>query len=205
MKRYINLTTWKRRQHFELFLGYENPFWSVNVSIDCTKMHERAKREHFPFYLGYHFASIRAINEIDAFRQRIENGSPVEYDTVHLSTTIVRPDGTFGFSFIPYTNDFVTFLADGIVESERVRESSELFSGNYGNDIIYCTVFRGVPFAAVSQPYRAGSSIPLLAFGETFLENGVRKIPHSVHVHHSLVDGQHVGEYFRLFQKYLNE
>jgi chloramphenicol O-acetyltransferase len=30
-------------------------------------------------------------------------------------------------------------------------------------------------------------------------------MPHNIHVHHALVDGQHVRRYFQLFQQYLNQ
>jgi chloramphenicol O-acetyltransferase type A len=201
----INLTTWKRRQQFELFSAYENPYWNVTVNVDCTKMHKRAKQDGFPFYLGYHYASLHAANAVDAFRQRIENGKPVEYETVHLSTTIARPDRTFGFSFTLFSDDFEKFVTDGIAESERVRNSTELFSGHSEMDVIYYTVLRGVTFTSGNQPYQTGSSVPILVFGETFIEHGIRKMPHSIHVNHALVDGQHVSQYVQLFQQFLND
>ncbi|GHT16722.1 chloramphenicol acetyltransferase [Planctomycetales bacterium] len=206
MKTPIDLTTWNRRQQFELFVGYENHYYAVTANVDCTRMYERSKSEGFPFYLGYHFASLQAVNAVDEFRQRIENDIPVEYGEVHLSTTIARDDGTFGFSFIPFTKDFDKFVADGIAESKRVRQSDNLFCEypETENGIVYCSVLRGVSFSATVQPYRKGDSIPILTFGEMLLGNGVCKLPHSVQVHHALVDGQHVGEYFKLFQQYLN-
>ena len=39
-------------------------------------------------------------------------------------------------------------------------------------------------------------TIPLLAFGEMLKENGHCKFLHSVHAHHTLVDGQHMEKYF---------
>ncbi|MDR1268814.1 MAG: hypothetical protein LBK82_04765, partial [Planctomycetaceae bacterium] len=194
-----------RRQQFELFSSYANPSWSVTVHVDCTKMYQRSKQSGCPCYLGYLYASLRAANTVDAFRQRIENGQPVEYDTVHLSTTIARPDGTFGFSFTEFSDDFEKFVAGGISESERIKKSNELFSGHSENDVIYYTVLRGVTFMSDYQPYQAGSSVPFLVFSETFIENGIRKMPHSIHVNHALVDGQHVSLYIQLFQQFLND
>jgi chloramphenicol O-acetyltransferase type A len=168
-------------------------------------MYQRSKQDGFPFYLGYHYASLRAANTVDAFRQRIENGQPVEYDTVHLSTTIARSDRTFGFSFTEFSDDFEKFVAEGISESERIKKSNELFSGHSENDVIYYTVLRGVTFMSDYQPYQTGSSVPILVFGEMCFENGIYKIPHSIHVNHALVDGQHVSQYIQLFQQFLND
>jgi chloramphenicol O-acetyltransferase type A len=198
MKNPIDLKTWNRRQHFELFSAYDCPFWSVTANVDCSRMYGRAKVEGFPFYLGYHFASVRAANAVNAFRQRIEHGLPVEYDTVHVSTTSARPDGTFGFALIPYSDDFDEFVQNGIAESKRIRAATDLSEPYVEamNDVIYYAVLRGVSFTSASQPYRKDGSIPVLGFGEMI----DRTLSHCVHGHHALVDGQHVGLYFKLFQ-----
>jgi chloramphenicol O-acetyltransferase type A len=78
----INLSTWKRRQHFELFFCYVNPYWSVTINVGCTKIYQRSKQDGFPFYLGYYYALLRAANTVDAFRQRIENGKPVDKEAL---------------------------------------------------------------------------------------------------------------------------
>jgi chloramphenicol O-acetyltransferase type A len=91
------------------------------------------------------------------------------------------------------------------VESERVRNSTELFSGHAELDVIYYTVLRGVTFTSGNQPYQTGSSVPIFVFGETFIEHGIRKMPHSIHVNHALIDGQHLSQYIQLFQQFLND
>ena len=69
------------------------------------------------------------------------------------------------------------------------------------------TVLRGIRFTSLDHPRRISRdyAIPLLAFGEMFVENDRRKLPHSVHAHHALVDGQHMEKYFRAFQRFLDE
>ncbi|MBG7630682.1 MAG: chloramphenicol acetyltransferase, partial [Bacteroidetes bacterium] len=41
-------------------------------------------------------------------------------------------------------------------------------------------------------------------FGGLFNENGSKKIPFSVEVHHALMDGYHVGLLFKNMQQYIN-
>jgi chloramphenicol O-acetyltransferase type A len=206
MKKIIDLSTWDRRQQFELFRSYDNPFWSVTVIADCTRICRQAKNNGFPLSLGYHYASLKAANEIDAFRQRLENGIPVEYDMIHASMTITRPnDGTYGFGFVPYSDNFETFVTNGIAVINRIENSIELTS-DYGVDIVYYTVLRGIVFTSLTLPYRLNNTIPLLSFSEIFTENdGSQKIAHSIQVHHSFVDGQHASHYFKLFQNYLDK
>ena len=47
-------------------------------------------------------------------------------------------------------------------------------------------------------------SIPRIAWGKYFEENGKIKLPLSVQAHHSLVDGVHVGQYFNKVQEILD-
>ena len=207
MKTLIDLATWPRREHFEFFKQYDIPFWGVTAQLDCTRLYEKAKSEGFPFSAGYHFASLQAVNEVEELRCRIEDDLPVRYDTIHLSTTIARPDSTFGFSFQRYTEDFGQFVAGFIAETRRVQAETGLKSPYSGQDIIYCTAARGIAFTAFDHPMmttRQGS-VPLLAFGEMVQDGNRKTIAHSLHAHHALVDGRHVAKYFQRLQQRLDE
>lgn len=202
-KRIIDLQSWNRKEHYHFFKGYDDPFWSVTVNVDASQLYEKSKQEEFPFSLAYLFAATKAANEVEAFRMRIESDQPVLYDTIHISNTILRSDGTFGFSIHHYTPDFEKFIRQGIEEYERVRSETGLSSPCMDNGVIYCTVVRGAHFTSFdhARVQRHKASIPLLAFGE--MRDG--KLPVAIHVHHALVDGLHIGQFIELLQKYLDE
>jgi len=207
MKTTIDLTTWPRREHFEFFKQYDMPFFGITTQLDCTQLYDKAKKEGFPFSAAYHFASLRAANEVEELRCRIEDDQPILYDVIHLSTTIARPDGTFGFSFQRYTKNFEQFVAEFIAEAKRVQSETGLKNPYSDQDVIYYTVARGIAFTSFDHPmmFRRQGSIPLMAFGE-MVQDGQRKmIAHSLHVHHALVDGRHVAKYFQRIQQRLNE
>ena len=207
MKTPIDLATWPRREHFEFFRQYDMPFWGVTAQLNCTRLYDKAKNEGFPFSAGYHFASLQAVNEVEELRCRIEDDQPVRYDAIHLSTTIARPDGTFGFSFQRYTEDFTQFITEFITETKRVQSETGLKSPYDGQDIIYYTVARGIAFTSFDHPFmfRRQGSVPLMAFGE-MVSDGTRKtIAHTLHAHHALVDGQHAARYFRRVQERLEK
>jgi len=207
MKTIIDLNIWPRREHFAFFKQYDMPFWGVTVQLDCTRLYDKAKKEGFPFSAGYHFASLQAANEVEELRCRIEDDLPVRYDIVHLSTTIARPDGTFGFSFQRYTVDFGQFVAEFIAETRRVQAETGLKSPYNDQDVIYYTVARGIAFTSFDHPMMTSrqGSVPLMAFGEMIQDGNRKKISHSCHIHHALVDGQHVAKYFQRVQQRLNE
>ena len=58
-------------------------------------------------------------------------------------------------------------------------------------------------FAHARKPGKE-DSVPKIVFGKYTQKNDLTKTPVSVEVHHSLMDGIHVGKFFELFQVYLN-
>lgn len=203
----FDFENWNRREHFEFFARYELPYWGVTCEVDCTEAYRRAGEEKYPFFLGYHYASIRAVNEVEALRMRIESDRAILFDRVHVSTTIARPDGTFGFSFMPYEDDFQRFLEQSVREIRRIRAETGLKIPYFGQDIVYYTVLRGLRMTSMDHARRTtpGAAVPLMAFGEAYEKEGRRLLPHSIHVHHALVDGPHVAAYFERFQHYLDQ
>ena len=207
MKRFIDLATWNRREHFELFQKYDVPFWSVSANVDVTRSYRWCKEHGRSFAIAYHWAAMKAANEIDALKMRIENDMPVLFDTIHMSTTIARPDGTFGFSFTAFDPDFEVFHAAADVEANRVQNETGLKSPYSEIDVVYCTVLRKVRFTMFEHAHSRGdgAAIPFLAFGESFEENGKRLLPTALRVHHALVDGQHVGRFYERMEEVLNK
>jgi len=91
-------------------------------------------------------------------------------------------------------------------EAERVKVESGLKSPYSGIDVIYYTVLRKVKFTMMEHAHGLGdgAAIPFLTFGESFEENGKLVLPHSMRIHHGLVDGQHVGRYYERLEEILN-
>ena len=207
MKTMIDLNSWNRKEHFELFRKYDVPFWSVSANVDANVAYRWSKEHKKTFAAIYHWAATKAVNEIEALRIRIENDLPVLFDTIHVSTTIARPDGTFGFSFTKFDPDFERFYEAFRTETKRVQAESGLKSPYSDIDVIYCTVLRNIRFTSMEHAHGLGDggAIPYLAFGETFIQDGKRLLPTALRVHHSLVDGQHVAQFYERMEEILHE
>ena len=85
MKYKIDTTTWKRREHYEFFNGMDDPFWGTVVPVDFTECYLEAKKRRTSFFLCSLHRILTAVNRIEAFRYRIENGEVVCYDRIHAS------------------------------------------------------------------------------------------------------------------------
>ncbi len=205
MKQRVDLDTWARKAHFEFFSKFEEPYYGVCVKVDCTAAYAFAKREGISFFLYYLYLTIAAAQRVEAFRLRIEDGEVVLYDTVDGGSTVGRPDGTFGFGYFPYCENLNEFMELAAREVERVRGTIGMERRERTN-ILRCSALPWIDFTSISHARRfsAGDSCPWISFGKMTEHDGRRWMPVSVHVHHALVDGLHVGQWIDSFQELMN-
>ncbi len=205
MKRTINLETWARKGHFEFFKTFDEPYYGVCVKVDVTAAYAMAKSRGYSFFLYYLYQTMAAAQRVEAFRMRIEGGEVVVYDVVDGGSTVGREDGTFGYGYFPFTEDIEEFMRAGAIEVERVRGTTGLERRERMN-VVRCSALPWIDFTSISHARRfsAGDSCPWVSFGKMTEAGGRRSLPVSVHVHHALVDGLHVGQWVDCFQKLMD-
>lgn len=208
MKTFLNLDNYPRKEHFNFFRKFDEPFFGVTVTIDCTKAYDNAKIADTSFFLWYLHKTLIAVNAIEAFRYRISEDRIVVYDCIDGSATISREDGSFGFSLIAYHYDFKTFSKNALVEIERVKKTPGLFTREFEIDnLIHFSAIPWVNFTSLShaRSFTLPDSCPKISFGKmTITTDGKRTMPMSVHVHHGLMDGLHLGQFIDHFQIEMN-
>lgn len=208
MKRKLDLNTWPRKEHFEFFSKFEEPFFGIVANIDCTKAYETSKKNGVSFFLFYLHKTLSAVNAVENFRYRIENDEIFIYDKIDASATLTRDDNTFGFSLIPFSSDFETFKESALQEIERVRNTTGLFTRSFEADnLIHFSAIPWIDFTSLShaRSFTFPDSCPKISIGKmTIAEDGKRTMAVSVHVHHGLMDGFHVGEFFTKFQEFMD-
>lgn len=201
MKKTIDLTTWKRREHFEFFSSLDEPFHGTVVNVECTAtvLHCRTRRQ--PFFLTYFHKILQAVNATEALRQRIENGAVVEYDCIHSNVTVARADGTFGFCSIDFAPDFAQFVGPAQAAMVRVRQASGLGVKDIiaRTNEIHFSALPDVQFTGLTHARRLGTERcePKISVGKVFEDRGRWWMPLATFVHHGLVDGQHVGQFLK--------
>lgn len=207
MKNKLNIENWNRKSQFCFFKQFEEPFFGVTVNIDCTIAYDIAKAGGHSFFLYYLHKSLMAANQSASFRYRIDKDDVIVYDKINASPTINRPDGTFGFSYMDYYEDFEIFAAAAQKEIERVQQTIGLIPASSNENVIHYSSLPWINFSSLSHARRfsTGDSIPKISFGKMMTENGRRTMSLSVHVHHALMDGYDVAKYIDLFQELMNE
>lgn len=203
----LNIDTWERKDHFHFFNQFEEPFFGVTISVDCTTAYSMSKQTATSFFLYYLYKSLQAANAIEPFKYRIEANEVIVYEQANASPTINRQNGTFGFAYIDYYADFKTFLREAKKEIDRVQNSTGLVPAIAGENVIHYSSLPWLHFTSVAhaRAFSFKDSIPKITFGKMILEGNKRVMPLSVHVHHALMDGYHVGQFVNLFQQLMNE
>lgn len=206
MNRVLDMANWERKDHYAFFNQFEEPFFSVTVKVDVTKAYIRAQEQQTLFFLYYLYTSLLAANRVENFRYRIKDEQVLIYDEVHASPTINRPDGTFGFAYLDFKEEYALFESEATKEIERVRESKGLIPAVSGENVIHYSTIPWIDFTGLSiaRCFKFKDSSPKITFGKMTKERHVRSMPMTVHAHHALMDGIHVGEYIGLFQNLLN-
>jgi len=206
MKTKLDINSWARKEHFNFFKNFDEPIYGVCVRIDCTIAYKAAKERGVSFYLYTLYKAMLAAQMIESFRYRIEGGDVIIYDHIHAASTVPRSNGTFGFSYIFYNPSFDDFIEAAKKEVERVQSSTILDKASRW-DLIRFSSLPWIDFTSISHArmFSFEDSAPSISFGKMTEADGKRTMPMSVHVHHALVDGIHVGQYIDCFQELMNK
>ncbi|WP_316734709.1 chloramphenicol acetyltransferase [Pedobacter aquatilis] len=206
MKEKIDINTWIRKDHFNFFNRFEEPFFGVTVDVDCTETYHEAKTSGVSFFQLYLHKSLVAANAIENFSYRISGDDVWKYDVINASATINRPNGTFGFGYIDYHEDFLAFREAAIAEIAKVESTTGLIPSASGDNVIHYSALPWLNFKSMShaRSFSHQDSCPKISFGQVRIENERRIMAVSIHAHHALMDGFHVSQFVDTYQKLLS-
>jgi len=206
LKTEIDISTWNRKEHFEFFSAFDEPFFGITTPIDCTIAMKKAKEIQIPFFVYYLHKTLEAINKVENFRLRIQNKKVYLYDEIDASATIIREDKTFGFSFMKFHEDINEFNKIAQKEIERMQSTTGIFTREYPENIIHFSAVPWINFIGLthSRNFKVEDSCPKISYGKVIEENGRKSMALSVTAHHGLIDGYHIGLFIEELQKLMN-
>ena len=204
----LDKSTWNRKEHFDFFNQFDEPFFGLVTEVDCTKAYQISKSKGQSFFAYYLHKSLLAVNLVDELRYRIENNDVIIFDEIHASSTIGRKDGTFAFTFVPYSFDFANFNESLKEEINHVENSNGLRI-NDGDSRIDVVHYSSIPWHTFSglthaRNYKRKDSAPKITFGKMFQKGDQKIMNIAIFVHHGLADGFHIAKYLDYFQKFMN-
>lgn len=201
----IDLQTWPRAQSFHYYTQMAPTTYTVNASLDITKLRSRLKKEGLKFFPAYLYLVTRAVcNQIE---MRVGRREGVVGYWDHLTPAYPQfheDDKTTSLLWTEYDADFVTFY-------DKYMEDTKRYGDNHG----FLTT-KGVPpenaYIVSCIPWFTFNSFSLHNHGisdyyvPSFEAGGFYKkedkilMPLSVTVHHATTDGYHLKVLFEDLQ-----
>ncbi len=204
--KYIDMDSWPRRKHFEIFNSFDYPHFNVCADVDVTEFKPTLEGISVSFTLGLTYVLAHAANSIPEFRHRIREGRVIEHEIVHPSITILLEDETFSFCTINFTYDFSKFIEHAQKAVARVKENPTIEDKVGQDDLLFMTSIPWISFTGFMHPIHMHpvDSVPRIAWGKIAQKDSSLHMPLSVQGHHALMDGLHAGRYFSQVQEMLN-
>ena len=206
MARYLDVSTWARRDLFEFFIGFDKPYFNICTNVEITKLIDVLRRRPgMGVTLAYHYFALRVANEIEPLRYRLRQGKVLVHDVIHGGTTVLQPNESFTFAYFNFNRDFDKFMTDAQRSVDIVKKGESPFDPRVDDDAIHFTALPWVSFTSFSHArnWKTEDSVPKIAFGKFVKEADRVLLPISIEVHHALVDGVHVGRFINRMEEAL--
>ena len=200
----IELNSWHRKEHFEFYTRFKQPFFNVCATVDVTKTLNHCNNNQLSFFICSLFLLGYTANQIEPFRFRINKNEVDIHDALEISCTVLNSDESFSFCEFGGCKNFDVFYQQAAQQLAQVKNGyKSLTTSNNVDNKIFCSVLPWLHFTSFSHAQKQDEhdSVPRLVMGKYKKIHNEIAMPVSVEVHHALVDGLHVGQYFEKLQQ----
>lgn len=197
--RIIDKAAWPRRGHYDFFALLADPFYSLTFPADVTALREYTRKRGISFYYSLCFLVTKAMERVEAFRYKDRNGTIVLHDRLVPSFTDLAPGSElFHITTLEAGEDMEEFC-------RRAREASWsqtefITEGSWAEDEqIYFSCLPWLPLTALTNERGddPSDSVPRVTWGRYEEKEGRCILSISLKLNHRLVDGIHVGWFYR--------
>jgi chloramphenicol O-acetyltransferase type A len=200
----VDLANWPRRETLGLFRRFEKPQFSVTSRIDVSRILARRRQSNgFSSYLACTHAAGCALHAVPELSYRIRGERLVRHETMVLSPTLQFSDGRLGFTYLDWQPDHERFAAQARATIAETLALGLLKPGVDGDDgVAFLSCQPWLDFTSFDNPvFNSDDSVPRICWGRyTPASDGSTSMAVALQVHHGLVDGYHVAQFFREMQ-----
>lgn len=201
----IDISSWKRKMHYQIFKSYEQPRYDISFELDITNFYKKIKAKNWSFTMAFIYAVSIVANEIEEFRCRFEDGKPVIYSKIKLSFTYLNQETELLKNVVVETKDS---MEEFVPYAKQVAQNQkEYFEGPMGNDIYQFSSIPWIRFTHISHTNsgKKDNATPMFDWGKYYKKDEKLMLPFSIEAHHAFVDGIHMGKLAEKLQLYLDE
>ncbi|EYD71546.1 chloramphenicol acetyltransferase [Rubellimicrobium mesophilum DSM 19309] len=195
--RVVDLGVWNRADQFRFFRGFQRPHYAITSRVDVTRLKAGRRAGLSPFRACV-WAIGCGVHAVPELRMRFRGEVVTEYDRVELSMAVPLPDGNFNYAYVPWEPSFEGFDRVCRERIEAVRAGLPL-AANDGSrdDLAYLSCLPWLDYTALDNALpHAEDCIPRVSWGRFVEAEGRWSCAMTIQVHHALVDGRQVGDFF---------
>lgn len=200
--REIDLSSWNRREHFNMFSAQSFPFFGVTFPLDVTHLYDYAKENKISFYYALCYLTTKAMESIENFRYRVKDGRVFLYDELIPSfTDMHKGSELFYIVTMPAGDDLIAFCRTA--KEKSAVQQTLLDQEKEEDNLVFISSLPWFDMTGAMNDRNLDpdDSFPRVVWGK-YIEQEGRKVLHfSLEVNHRLMDGIHAG---KLYNK-LNE
>lgn len=200
----IDMKSWKRTMHCQVFRECIEPAYCVTLELDITKFLKKVREKGYSFTMAMIYAVSKCANEIEEFRYRFMDGEVVLFDRINTAFTYLDSETElFKVVNVNMEDELEKYV---ISAKEKAETQDEYFTGPLGNDVFQFSPLPWVTYTHISHTNsgKKDNATPLFDWGKYYEKDGKVMLPFSVQVHHSFVDGVHIGKLIDSIQAYLD-
>jgi len=202
----IDLATWPRAAQFRFFRAYERPQYAVTARPDVTRLLARRQALSLSPYRACIWAIGAGLHAVPELLTRFRGDEVTAHDRVDVSMTVPADDGTFRYCYVPWQTDRKAFDSDCAARIEAARNGALNANSGQRDDVAYLSCMPWLDYTAINNALPGPDDcIPRVSWGK-FTEDspGCWRMAMTIEVHHALVDGLHVGQFFAATQRALD-
>lgn len=193
----LDMDKYSRRKHFDYFRSLAYPYVGMTVNVDITDFVRKTKEEGLPFFLSLCYCVAQAANGVPEFRQRIRDGSIIQYDWCQTSHTLALEDGSYCYCTLESNMSFREYLPRAVEAQRLASKERSLEDGEDGDSLLFVSSIPFISYTSLIQPVPCpADSNPRISWGKYFRQGDRLMLPITVLCHHALVDAIHISRFY---------
>lgn len=206
----IDPNTLLNKKHFDLFNTYDDPTYSLNVTVDITAFYHYVKANNLPMYVSLIYLINNSLNKIKEFRYRYIDGELRLYEYVDPAFTIMTDVGAYdNCDDVLIHQDFKTFVKEATRDIDALRDGSGLSRPQQDTriDQIYYSSIPWISYNAVTQVMHNNkfAYIPRIVWDKFKITDDKVTTNLTMQVHHAIIDAYPLSKAYLQVQEDLNK
>ena len=202
----IDFAAWDRAEYYQHYMNNARCTYSITANVDITVLYHAAKARPLRLTPCLTWLSAHAVNSIVNLRfDRNSEGQVGWYDTTSPAYTVWNPETKlFSSLYTPYSESFREFY-EAMCRDIALwgKKGGVQPQGNFPPNVHN---FSSIPWLHYTEInlnlYTDGDFLPpIITVGQAAEQNGRLMLPVTLQIHHSVADGWHASEYFRILQE----